>query len=132
MLAVGVHACTDITGFGLLGHALEMAEASRVGMVIEAGALHIYPLVLDMAAIGLVPVGSYHNREHYLPRVVNREQLQPELVDILADPQTSGGLLIAVPPERHEDLHAALRARGVTGWTIGRVTAEHPGMLSVV
>jgi selenide,water dikinase len=131
MLAVGVHACTDITGFGLLGHALEMAEASRVGMVIEAGALHIYPLVLDMAAIGLVPVGSYHNREHYLPRVVNREQLQPELVDILADPQTSGGLLIAVPPERHEELHAALRARGVTGWTIGRVTDAHPGLLTV-
>ena len=132
MLAVGVHACTDITGFGLLGHALEMAEASRVGMVIEAGALHIYPLVLDMAAIGLVPVGSYHNREHYLPRVVDRDGLQPELVDILADPQTSGGLLIAVPPPRHAALHAALQDRGVTGWTIGRVTDEHPGRLSVV
>ena len=132
MLAVGAHACTDITGFGLLGHSLEMAEASRVGMVIEAGALHVYPLVLDMAAIGLVPVGSYHNREHYLPRVVNRETLQPELVDILADPQTSGGLLIAVAPERHDALHAALRARGVTGWTIGRVTDAHPGLLQVV
>ena len=131
MLEVGVHACTDITGFGLLGHSLEMAEASRVGMVIEAGALHVYPLVLDMAAIGLVPVGSYHNREHYLPRVVNRETLQPELVDILADPQTSGGLLIAVSPERHDALHAALRARGVTGWTVGRVTGAHPGMLKV-
>jgi selenide,water dikinase len=131
MLEVGVHACTDITGFGLLGHSLEMAEASRVGMVIEAGALHVYPLVLDMAAIGLVPVGSYHNREHYLPRVVNRETLPPELVDILADPQTSGGLLIAVSPERHDALHAALRTRGVTGWTVGRVTDAHPGMLQV-
>jgi selenide,water dikinase len=132
MLAVGVHACTDITGFGLLGHALEMAEASRVGLIIEVGALHIYPLVLDMAAIGLVPAGSYHNREHYLPRVVNRDQLQPELVDILADPQTSGGLLIAVAAARHDALHLALQARGVTAWTIGRVTGEHPGMLSVV
>jgi selenide,water dikinase len=132
MLATGVHACTDITGFGLLGHALELAEASRVGLVIEAGALHIYPLVLDMAAIGLVPAGSYHNREHYLPRVINRDQLQPELVDILADPQTSGGLLIAVAPERHDALHAALQARGVTGWTIGRVTDQHPGLLRVV
>ncbi len=131
MLEVGVHACTDITGFGLLGHALEMAEASRVGIIIDAGALHIYPLVLDMAAIGLVPAGSYHNREHYLPRVVNREQLQPELVDILADPQTSGGLLIAIPPERHDALHAALNIRGVTGWTIGRVTDAHPGLLTV-
>ena len=132
MLAVGVHACTDITGFGLLGHALEMAEASGVGLVVEVGALHVFPLVLDMAAIGLVPVGSYHNREHYLPRVVDRDGLQPELVDILADPQTSGGLLIAVPPPRHAALHAALQDRGVTGWTIGRVTDEHPGRLSVV
>jgi len=85
-----------------------------------------------MAAIGLVPAGSYHNREHYLPRVVNREALQPELVDILADPQTSGGLLMAVAPERHDVLHAALRARGVTAWTIGQVTGEHPGLLRVV
>jgi selenide,water dikinase len=131
MLEVGVHACTDISGFGLLGHALEMAEASKVGLVIEAGALHIYPLVLEMAAIGLVPAGSYHNREHYLPRVVNREALQSELVDILADPQTSGGLLIAVPPQRHDAMHAALAARGVTGWTIGRVSDEHPEMLQV-
>ena len=131
MLEVGVHACTDITGFGLLGHALEMAEASGVGLVIESRSLHVYPLVLDLAAIGLVPAGSYHNREHYLPRVVDREQLQPELVDILADPQTSGGLLIAVPAERHDSLHAALRARGVTGWTIGAVTGEHPGMLQL-
>jgi selenide,water dikinase len=132
MLAAGVHACTDITGFGLLGHALEMAEASGVGLVIEAGSLHIYPLALEMAAIGLVPAGSYHNREYYLPRVVDRERLSPELVDILADPQTSGGLLMAVSPERHDALHAALQARGVTGWTIGEVTGEHPGMLKVV
>jgi len=129
MLEVGVHACTDITGFGLLGHALEMAEASGVGLVIETGSLHIYPLVLEMAAMGLVPAGSYYNREHYLPRVVSREQLQPELVDILADPQTSGGLLMAVSPDHHDALHAALQSRGVTGWTIGAVTGEHPGML---
>lgn len=131
MLEVGVHACTDITGFGLLGHAIEMAEASRVGLVIEAGALHVFPLVLDMAAIGLVPAGSYHNREHYLPRVVNRDLLQPELVDILADPQTSGGLLIAVAPEREDALHAALATRAVTGWTIGRVSDEQPGLLRI-
>jgi selenide,water dikinase len=131
MLEVGVHACTDITGFGLLGHAVEMAEASRVGLIIEAGALHVFPLVLDMAAIGLVPAGSYHNREHYLPRVVNRDELQAELVDILADPQTSGGLLMAVTPQGEAALHAALGLRGVTGRTIGRVTGEHPGSLRI-
>jgi selenide,water dikinase len=131
MQEVGVHACTDITGFGLLGHALEMAEASNVGLVIEAGALHIYPLTLEMAATGLVPAGSYHNREHYLPQVVNRATLPPELVDILADPQTSGGLLIAVPEERCAALHAALAERDVSGWTVGRVTDEHEGRLKV-
>jgi len=132
MCEVGVHACTDITGFGLLGHALEMAEASRVGIVIEVGALHVFPLVLDMAALGLVPAGSYHNREHYLPRVINRDELQPELVDILADPQTSGGLLIAVAPARLDAMLAALRTRGVNAFTIGRVSDEHPGRLKVV
>ena len=131
MLEVGVQACTDITGFGLLGHSLEMAEASWTGLVIEAGSLHIYPMATEMAAIGLVPAGSYHNREHYLPRVVNRDQLPPELVDILADPQTSGGLLMAVAPDRLVTLQTALRARGVSGWTIGRVTDEHPGRLLV-
>jgi selenide,water dikinase len=131
MLAAGVHACTDVTGFGLLGHALELAEASEVGLVIAAGALHIYPLVLELAATGLVPAGSYHNREYYLPRVVDRERLQPELVDILADPQTSGGLLMAVAPDRHAALHAELRARGVTAWSIGAVTGDHPGLLRI-
>lgn len=131
MLEVGVHACTDITGFGLLGHALEMAEASEAGLVIDAGGLRVYPLVAEMAAIGLVPAGSYHNREHYLPRVVNREELQPELVDILADPQTSGGLLMAVPAERLAAMQAALRARGVEAFVVGRVTDEHPGRLKI-
>lgn len=131
MCEVGVHACTDITGFGLLGHTLEMAEASQVGIVLEAGSLHVFPLVLDMAAIGLVPAGSYHNREYYLPRVINRDELPPELVDILADPQTSGGLLMAVAPDRLEAMQAALRARDVAAWTVGRVTDKHPGMLKI-
>jgi len=131
MLEVGVHACTDITGFGLLGHALEMAEASNVGIVIEAGSLRVFPLVLDMANIGLVPAGSYHNREHYLPRVVNRDELQPELVDILADPQTSGGLLMAVAPEKLDIMLATLQSRGVAAFTVGRVIGEHSGLLTI-
>jgi selenide,water dikinase len=131
MLEVGVQACTDITGFGLLGHALELAQASQVGLVITAGSLHVYPLAVEMAAIGLVPAGSYHNREHYLPRVVNRDELPPELVDILADPQTSGGLLMAVAPDRLDVMQTALRTRGVSAWTIGRVTDEHPELLKV-
>jgi selenide,water dikinase len=131
MLEVGVHACTDITGFGLLGHALEMAEASRVGIEITASALHVYPQVLEMAAIGLVPAGSYRNREHYLPRVVNRADVGVEIVDILADPQTSGGLLMAVAADRLERLVKLLEAAGCDAFEIGRIVAEHPGLMVV-
>jgi len=132
MLAVGVNACTDITGFGLLGHALEMAVASGVGFEITADALHVYPQTLEMAALGLIPAGSYRNREHYLPQVVNRERLAPELVDILADPQTSGGLLIAVATDKTEALLAKLAETGSNGWVIGRVTDMHPGRMMVI
>jgi selenide,water dikinase len=131
MLAVGVNACTDITGFGLLGHALELAEASRIGLEIDAAGLHIYPQVMDLAAIGLVPAGSYRNREHYLPKVINREQVPAEIVDILADPQTSGGLLIAVAAEKLELLTTRLQAAGCDAFNIGQVVAEHPGQMTI-
>jgi selenide,water dikinase len=131
MLEVGVHACTDITGFGLLGHALEMAEASHVGIEIVASALHVYPQVLELAAIGLVPAGSYRNREHYLPRVANRAELGVEIVDILADPQTSGGLLMAVAADRLERLSGLLEAAGCDAFKIGRIVADHPGLMVV-
>ena len=131
LLEVGVHACTDITGFGLLGHALELAEASQVGIVVGAGDLQLYPLVMEMAAIGLIPAGSYHNREHYLPRVVNRDRVPPELVDIVADPQTSGGLLIAVSSEKLPALQAALQRRHISAFIAGRVTDRHPGLLTI-
>ena len=131
MLKVGVNACTDITGFGLLGHALEMAEASQIGIEIDASALHVYPQVMDLAAIGLVPAGSYRNREHYMPKVVNRERVAPHIVDILADPQTSGGLLISVSKDKQAQLTAQLEAAGCDAFNIGQVVANHPGQMIV-
>jgi selenide,water dikinase len=131
MLTVGVNACTDITGFGLLGHVLELAEASQVGIEIEASALHVYPQVMDLAAIGLVPVGSYRNREHYLPKVVNREQVPSEIVDILADPQTSGGLLISTPSEKLAQLTMELEAADCNTFQVGQIVADHPGQMIV-
>jgi len=131
MLRVGVNACTDITGFGLLGHALELAEASRIGVEIDVAALHIYPQVMELAAIGLIPAGSYRNRDHYMPQVVNREQVPPEIVDILADPQTSGGLLIAVTAEKSAQLTKQLEAAGCDAFKIGRVVEDHPGQMFV-
>lgn len=132
MLEVGVHACTDITGFSLMGHALELAEASGVLVEIDAAALPVYPQAREMAAIGLIPVGSYNNREHYLPQVVDSDNLPPDVLDILADPQTSGGLLIAVAAERLADLLTACTQRGANGWVIGRVKEGPVGRLRVV
>ena len=131
MLEVGIHACTDITGFGLLGHLLEMAEASRVRIEIEAAALQVYPHAVEMAAIGLVPEGSYNNRQHYLPQVVNGAELPPELLDILADPQTSGGLIIAVAPEKTAELRRRLRAAGLGDFCIGTIREGQAGTLKV-
>jgi selenide,water dikinase len=132
MLDVGVNACTDITGFGLLGHALELAEASQVGLEIDAAALHIYPQVMELASIGLIPAGSYRNREHYMTKVVNRESVSPEIVDILADPQTSGGLLIAVSAEKLSCLASSLATAGCSAFHIGRVVGDHPGQMRVM
>jgi selenide,water dikinase len=132
MREVGVSAATDITGFGLLGHTLELAEASGVLVELEAAALPVYPRVLEMAAIGLVPAGSYNNRKFYLPRVLEAQAIVPEHLDLLADPQTSGGLLLAVAPDKAEALLNALRTRGSGAWRIGRVAAGPAGRLRVV
>lgn len=131
MRKVDTRACTDITGFGLLGHAVEMAEASRVGIIIDSAALPIYPQVFEMAAMGLVPAGSYRNREHYLPGVVNRDRIAPAIIDIIADPQTSGGLLIAVPAGQGQQLLAELAARKTEAFIVGRVVGEFPGKVRI-
>lgn len=131
MLAVGAHACTDITGFGLLGHTVELAEASQVGIALDSKALPIFPQVLDMAAIGLIPVGSYRNREHYLPNVINRDDVDTAIIDIIADPQTSGGLLIAVAAAQQKPLLAELAKRQTTGFVIGQVLEESAGQVRI-
>lgn len=131
MMQVGVSACTDITGFGLLGHAAELAEASNVCLALEFERLPIYPLVLEMVQQGLIPAGSYKNREHYLPQVANREELSAEQLDILADPQTSGGLLIAVAPAKLEALQLALQERNVKAPVVGCVETYRHGRLRI-
>lgn len=106
-----VHGCTDITGFGLLGHALEMAQASQVTLTIEAQKAPIMPEVLDHADIGLVPAGSYANRNFCASSVREVGSIDPILLDVLADAQTSGGLLVSLPAgaasKALQDLHAA-------------------------
>ena len=131
MACVDTHACTDITGFGLLGHVVELAEASQVGIALDSQALPIFPQVLDMAAIGLIPVGSYRNREHYLPNVVNRDAIDTAVIDVIADPQTSGGLLIAVPAAQQDQLLEELAKRLTAGFVIGQVLEEPAGQIRI-
>jgi len=131
MLEVGVSACTDITGFGLLGHAAELAEASQVCLQLDLGALPLYPQVREMAACGLIPKGSYKNREFYLPKLVDGDKLPAEALDLLADPQTSGGLLIALAAEKVAALLSKLQAAGEQGWVIGEVAAAPAGRLTI-
>ena len=132
MLEIGISACTDITGFSLLGHALEMAEASGVLIELDAAALPVYPKAREMAGMGLIPAGSYNNREHYLPRVLDGGNISPEDLDILSDPQTSGGLLMAVPAGRVDALLAALAGKGTMGWVVGQVHEAPAGRLRLL
>ncbi|MGQ9531785.1 MAG: AIR synthase-related protein, partial [Desulfotomaculales bacterium] len=126
MREVGVHACTDITGFGLLGHALEMALASKVALRFAAGAVPLLPGARDLAAQGFVPGGAYANRQHLAGHVTFDPAVPEELQMLLYDPQTSGGLLMAVAPERLALLLDALRLRNVAPAVVGRVEEGAP------
>ncbi len=132
MQEIGVNACTDITGFGFLGHALEMARASGVGLTIHANKLPLLEETEHYAAMGLVPGGTGANRDFAGCRVDVMENLPPFLLDILYDPQTSGGLLISLPPKRSEHLVEILQAEG---WhpaaIIGEVVEEPKGRIVV-
>lgn len=121
MLRVGVSACTDITGFGLIGHALEMAEASQKRLVLHSDSLPEYPHATEMAEMGLVPEGRFRNYKHYSPRVSGVSQQAEKNIDLLCDPQTSGGLLIAVAPQKVEQLCTELKKGGDQAFIIGTV-----------
>ena len=132
MSAEGVSACTDITGFGLVGHGLELAEASAVGLRINMPTLPVYPHTEDMADIGLIPEGSYRNRDYYFPRVDGQAGCEQFHLDLLSDPQTSGGLLISVAAEKFAAFCQHLEQRQVAAYHIGEVVAENAGRLQLV
>ena len=122
-------AATDITGFGLIGHALEMAERSTIRLVIDPDRLPLLPGAWDYAAAGTAPGGTARNRAAYIERVVGLDQLAQSdtWADLLFDPQTSGGLLIAIAPERVAALREALGVDAPLAVDIGHV-AEGEGL----
>jgi selenide,water dikinase len=131
-LKVGVSAATDVTGFGLLGHLLRICDGSKVGAEIAYDALPVLAHARNLAARGFIPGGTRRNLEAAEGRVVWADDLTETDRWIAVDAQTSGGLLLAVPPENEGALHAALQEGGVTGAvTIGRLVKEPVGRVRV-
>jgi selenide, water dikinase len=128
-----VHACTDITGFGLLGHVAEMIEGTDVGMMIFANSVPIFAEIRELVEMGLVPAGLYRNRA-FRNAVVDIDPACPDwMVDIFFDPQTAGGLLIALAANQAECLISKMHACGV--WeaaVIGEIVTKPKGRIHIL
>jgi len=128
-----VHAATDITGFGLIGHAAEMIAGSSTGYIIETGRLPVFEASRKFAAEGMIPGGLHRNRDYYKNIVNVSPGISQFYLDIIYDPQTSGGLLMAVPADKAAAFVEKLHLSGVPdAAVIGEVTAENPGRIMVI
>ena len=116
-----VAAATDITGFGLGGHLLEMAQASDVAVRVDSQALPLLPHVLELASMGLLPAGSHANKRFRLPETLVAPHVDPLRVDLVFDAQTSGGIVLALEEQQIDKALAILQDFGDTGHVIGTV-----------
>ncbi len=133
MIACGARACTDVTGFGLLGHLGEMARLSGVDVEIVFEQIPLFDGVRDLAAAGVVPGATERNRESSLDRVAAGDGLTTEMLDICCDPQTSGGLLIAMEQAQATQLLERLHEAGVdAAAAIGRAVTKGSGRVRIV
>ena len=130
-LATGVRCATDVTGFGLIGHLAELAAASGVGAEVDARAIPALPAARRLAGEGVTTGGAARNRAFAEDLLEVSPLAPPELVELLFDPQTSGGLLLSVAPAQADALDAALGDRGVPHWRIGRLTDGPAGHIAV-
>jgi selenide,water dikinase len=130
MLEAGASAATDVTGFGLLGHLQIALAGAGASATIEAGAVPLLEGTFDLASKGVIPSGTYSNHEFVAPNVDWGELLEVEQL-VLADAQTSGGLLIAIGDDRTDALREALAARGIPAAEVGVVGNERPGWIRV-
>ncbi len=124
MLRYPVHACTDVTGFSLLGHSYEMAQGSGCTLHIRADDVPYHEEAYPLAEMGFIPAGAYRNEEYASPGLAIRKEIPRALLDIFYDPQTSGGLLIAVPEAHAAALARSLRDRLPAARVIGYVTEK--------
>ena len=113
-------AATDVTGFGLIGHATEMAHGAGVSLRINLSAVPLMNGLSELVADGMLPAGCYRNRDHYLPLLTGKHRDSDALLPLF-DPQTSGGLLIALPPEDSVQFLSSAAGRGIFARRIGEV-----------
>ncbi len=124
---LGLKGATDVTGFGLGGHAIELAEASKVSIELRLEAVPFIPEAVELAGMGMLPGGSLCNRNHYRPKTRASEHCDPIRFDLVFDAQTSGGLILAVPGDRLDQARAMLEAAGDLVAHIGRAVPAEPG-----
>ena len=130
--SIDVNSVTDITGFGLLGHTLEMAKASDVSIYINSKEVPVLEGAVDMANMGIIPAGMYRNKQ-YISDDVNIKNVDEAIEDILYDPQTSGGLLVSVREELAEDLVKDMKYNGsIEAKIIGSVTKKEDKYITVI
>jgi selenide,water dikinase len=129
---VTIHAATDVTGFGLLGHLHYLARASGVGALVEAAAVPSLPGAEALCDAGEVPGGTRSNERFLTSRVRFAGSIAPARRTLLADAQTSGGLLLAIPPTQRDQALGALEAAGVRACLVGQLSNGRPGEIEVV
>ena len=133
MRAFEAHACTDITGFSFIGHTLEMAIASRVGMVIHSEKIPLLPEAMEYARLGLIPGGAHSNRQFFSCRVDVDTHVPDLRIDLLYDPQTSGGLLISLPRGEAEKLVQKLKQEEhIDASIVGEVVEGPSGKIRIL
>jgi selenide,water dikinase len=130
--AFPIHAATDVTGFGLIGHLHEMAKASNLKACLKAEQVPLLPEVLKLAQQGFVPASAYGNRQSFESFTTLAKSLEVAYADLLFDPQTSGGLLLAVDPDCSGNLLDCLLAKGITASCIGQFSAGQAGAVEVI
>ena len=127
-----VHACTDITGFGLLGHACEMIENSDVGMKIDSAAVPVFDGVRKLLETGFVPGGLYRNKDFRLNQIVKEKTCPDWLFDVFFDPQTAGGLFFSLPGNKAQKIVKKMHTAGITdAAVVGEVVNDHPGKIFI-
>lgn len=129
MVKYRVHSCTDVTGFSLMGHSFEMAQGSGMSLHIDSLSVPFHMEALEFADMGFIPAGAYRNRTYVEKGILKKCEIPRALEDIFFDPQTSGGLLIAVAEKDAKDCLAALQAEIPNAAQIGYVTELHENYL---